>query len=63
MSKERAMGLLYGMVADLLVAEKSTTVIRKLLKMGFTHDELVNEFYFYEPDIVAVETEMKECND
>lgn len=52
--------LLNAMIDHLSVAERNKDVIQKLLHIGFTEDELINEFNFYEDDVKEVIEEMKE---
>lgn len=59
-SYSRAMELLNAMIDHLSVAERNDEVIKKLLHIGFTEDELINEFNFCEDDVKEVATEMEE---
>lgn len=57
LSIERSIELINNMINHLLVAEKLSTVIRELLFVGFTKEELINEFNFNEIDIEEAEEE------
>ena len=59
MTKERAMELLNAVIDNLSVAERNDTVIEKLLNIGFTSDELVEDFGYSLADIREVEEEME----
>lgn len=60
MKLSRAKELLNAMIDHLSVAERNDEVIKKLLHIGFTEDELINEFNFCEDDVKEVATEMEE---
>lgn len=60
MNIERAMELLNAVVDDMFVAEKCSTVIEKLMDLGFTADELVEDFGFSLTDVREVEEDMEE---
>lgn len=60
MSHDRAMELLNAMINNLSVAERNNDVIEKLLNIGFTEEELINEFNFCRDDVEYVS---KEIND
>ncbi len=51
MNLERAKELLNSVIDHFYVSEKSSDVIRKLLRIGFTEEELTNEFDFSKQDI------------
>lgn len=59
MTKERAMELLNAVIDNLSVAERNDTVIEKLLNIGFTGDELVEDFGYSLTDVREVEEEME----
>lgn len=50
-TRERCMELLNAFINNLSVAESNTTVLKHLLYIGFTKDELVNHFNFTEADV------------
>lgn len=50
-TQERCMELLNAFINNLSVAESNTTVLKHLLYIGFTKDELVNHFNFTETDV------------
>ena len=52
MTLDRSMELLNAMIDNLSVAENNTTVIKHLLHVGFTKDELITDFNFAESDVV-----------
>lgn len=54
MELERAKELVNILIEDMLVGEKISNVIEKLLELGFTAEELVNEFSFSEEDVNLV---------
>ena len=54
MKLNRAKELLNVMIDHLSVAERNDEVIKKLLHIGFTEDELINEFNFCEDDVKEV---------
>ena len=54
MELERAKELVNILIEDMLVGEKISNVIEKLLEHGFTAEELVNEFSFSEEDVNLV---------
>jgi hypothetical protein len=60
MTCERCKELLNAMIDHLSVAERNDEVIKKLLNIGFTEGELINEFNFCEDDVKEVITEMEE---
>lgn len=51
MKLDRAKELLNAVINNLSVAESNNTVIQKLLYIGFTEDELINEFNFSIKDV------------
>jgi len=51
MKQERCMELLNAMIDNLSVAEKYSEIIKHLLHIGFTKEELINYFNFTESDI------------
>lgn len=59
MTKERAMELLNSVIDDLSVAERNDNVIRKLFHIGFTGDELVEDFGYSLTDVREVEEELE----
>ena len=59
MTKERAMELLNAVIDDLSVAERNDVVIEKLMNIGFTGDELVEDFGYSLTDVREVEEEME----
>lgn len=54
MELERAKELVNILIEDMLVGEKISNVIEKLLELGFTAEELINEFSFSEEDVNLV---------
>lgn len=54
MELKRAKELVNILIEDMLVGEKISNVIEKLLELGFTAEELVNEFSFSEEDVNLV---------
>ena len=54
MELERAKELVNILIEYMLVGEKISNVIEKLLELGFTAEELVNEFSFSEEDVNLV---------
>lgn len=56
MKQERCMELLNLMINNLSVAERNNDVIKKLLDIGFTEDELVIHFNFCKSDVEEVAT-------
>lgn len=63
MTQERCMKLLNAMIDNLSVAERNNDVIQKLLNIGFTEEELINEFNFCEDDVKEILKEIKEDNE
>lgn len=63
MKLDRAMELLRAMIDNLSVAERNKTVIQKLLYIGFTQDELINEFNFGSDDVKDAAEDMDEYED
>ena len=59
MTHARCKELLNAMIDNLSVAERNNTVIQKLLGIGFTEEELINEFNFCRNDVEDVVEEMK----
>lgn len=59
MKRKRAMELLNAVINHLSVAERNNTVIEKLLNIGFTDEELINEFNFCREDVNDVLKEME----
>lgn len=57
MDAERAKFLINNMIEYFLIGEKISNVIRKLLELGFTAEELVNEFNFSTDDVKSIEEE------
>lgn len=51
MTKERAMELLDMVIDYVSITENISTTIQELLHIGFTEEELVNEFHFSQADI------------
>lgn len=51
MTIARAKTLLNSMIDNLSVAENISTVLNTLLKIGFTKEELINEFNFSYDDV------------
>ena len=60
MTKKRAMELLNAMIDYMHIAENCNTVIKELLKIGFTADELIDEFGYSLTDVQEAEAEMEE---
>lgn len=60
MDIDRSMELLNAMIQHMHVAESNTNVIRTLLNIGFTEEELVYEFNYSEDDVRDVIEEMEE---
>ena len=60
MSLDRAMELINAMIDNLSVAERNNDIIQKLLNIGFTEEELINEFNFCEDDVKEVIKDMEE---
>lgn len=58
-TRERAMNLLNAMIDHLSVAERNDDVIKKLLNIGFTDEELIHEFNFCEDDVKYVVEELE----
>ena len=63
MDLKRAKELLKAMIDDLHIAERNDTVIEKLLNIGFTKEELINEFDYCEDDVEDVLLEMIETEE
>ena len=63
MTKERAMELLNNIINKMSVAEKNSTVIEYLLTVGFTCEELVRDFGYYEDEVEDVLKSMEDEND
>ena len=55
---DRAIELLNIMIDHLSVAERNDNVIKKLLNIGFTEEELINEFNFCEDEVRDVLEEL-----
>lgn len=60
MEKDRAIELLNAVINHMFVAENSFNVISELLSIGFTRDELVNDFGLCESDVDDVLEEREE---
>lgn len=58
MLKKRAMDLLQETIDYMLVAESNREVIKQLLNIGFTAEELVKEFKLNSDEVNAVEEEI-----
>lgn len=58
MSKERALELLNNIIEQLQVAENSRTIIKYLLHIGATPEELINVFGYSESDVMDCDYEM-----
>ena len=58
MKLDRAKELINAFINNLSVAESNQTVIKYLLYIGFTKDELVHEFNYCEDDVVDAEQGM-----
>ena len=54
MELERAKELVNILIEYMLVGEKISNVIEKLLELGFTAEELINDFSFSEEDVNLV---------
>lgn len=63
MSQERCMELINAIINNLSVAERNNQVIKYLLYVGFTKDELINHFNFAESDVLDAEEGMDEYSD
>lgn len=59
MTYKRCKELLSAMIDHLSVAERNNVVIQKLLGIGFTDEELINEFNFCREDVNDVIKEME----
>lgn len=59
MTKERAIELLNAVIDHLSIAERNDDVIRKLIHIGFTGDELVEDFGYSLTDVREVEKEIE----
>ena len=55
---ERAKELINAIIDNLSVAESNQTVIKYLLYIGFTKDELIHEFNYCESDVIDAEEDM-----
>lgn len=60
MTKERAMELLNAVIDHFSVAEKNSVVIKQLFRIGFTGDELVEDFGYSLTDVREVEEEIED---
>ena len=63
MTKERAMELLNSIIDNFLVGENAITVIKHLLFLGFTKEELVRNFNFSLTDVEEAEKNMEQYKD
>lgn len=63
MTYERSMELLSEIVDYISIANDTSDTIEKLLKMGFTSEELVNVFAFSKEDVDDVLNNEKEEKD
>ena len=63
MTRDRAMELLNAYIVHLSVAENNETVIKKLLFIGFTEDELVVDFGFNREEVKDAAEDMDEYED
>lgn len=63
MTYERSMELLSEVVDYVSIANDTSDTIEKLLKMGFTSEELVNVFAFSKEDVDDVLNNEKEEKD
>ena len=63
MTKERAMELLNAVIDNLSVAERNSDVIRELFHIGFTGDELVEDFGYSLTDVREVEEDLESEED
>lgn len=59
MTKERAIELLNAVIDHMSVAERNDEVIRELFNIGFTGDELVEDFGYSLTDVREVEEELE----
>lgn len=59
MKQERCMELLNAMINNLSVAEKNSEVIKQLLHIGFTSEELIKHFSFTNDDVEDIVKEME----
>lgn len=59
MTYERAMALLNEIINWVCIAESSKEAIRQLLSMGFSADELIDDFGWSLTDVQEVEAEDK----
>ena len=59
MSLERCKRLFNAFIDHLCNIEDSDVIIRDLLNIGFTEEELIHEFYFCEHDVKDVIESMK----
>lgn len=63
MTQERCMELLNAFINNLSVAESNQTVLKHLLYIGFTKDELVRHFNYTKEDVKEAEEGMDEYDD
>ena len=63
MPQERCMELINAIINNLSVAERNEQVIKYLLYVGFTKEELVNHFNFTESDVLDAMEGMDEYSD
>ena len=63
MPQERCMELINAIINNLSVGERNEQVIKHLLYVGFTKEELVNHFNFSESDVFDAEETMDEYTD
>lgn len=63
MPQERCMELINAIINNLSVGERNEQVIKYLLYVGFTKEELVNHFNFNESDVFDAEETMDEYTD
>ena len=63
MTHERSMALLSEIIDHTSIANDTSDTIEELLKMGFTAEELVNDFSFSKEDVADVLNNEEEEND
>jgi len=62
-TRDRAVELLNAVLNHMSVAERNDDVIKTLLSIGFTEDELVVDFNFCREDIQSIIKEMEAENE
>ena len=63
MRRERAIELLHEIINNLVLCDKGIQLVQYLLSLGFTPEELIDEFEFGEETLNSAQSNMEDFED